>query len=325
MTNTARLLEARLSTGSVVSGESMASELGVSRTAIFKHVDRLRSQGYSIASLPGQGYRLEPRHDGLLPMEVRSRLKTRVFGGTVETLQSAESTQTVLRGRAEGGAAEGHVVIALEQKSGKGRGGRPWHSPRGGLWFSLLLRPTIPMRELYMLTLLFGVAVARSLRGLGLEASLKWPNDVLVGEKKICGILLETSGEPDKADFVIVGIGINANFSVGSLPEETRSDSASLLEALGEKVDRAALIASVLGESECLYSEASSAGFGRIIEEWKGKSSTIGREVEVTSLGRAIRGMASDIGPDGSLIVQTGGGVERVYSGTLAHSKRKKA
>jgi len=318
LSTTARLIEERLSSGSIVSGESLASELGVSRTAIFKQMARLRSEGYSIATLHGKGYRLEPRFDGLLPMEVKRRTTTKVFGQTVDTLESVESTQTILRKRAEEGALEGHVVVALEQHAGKGRGGRSWSSPRGGLWFSLLLRPKIPLRELYMLTLLFGVAVTRSLKQYRLEPLLKWPNDVLVGGKKICGILLETSGEPDRVDFVVVGVGLNANFLASSLPEGMRANSVSIFDALGKRVDRAVLIGTILSESELLYKMASESGFSSIIKEWKASSCTIGREVEVSSYGKTIRGVASDIGVDGSLLVKTCRGIERVYSGDVS-------
>jgi BirA family biotin operon repressor/biotin-[acetyl-CoA-carboxylase] ligase len=323
LTKTARLIEERLSSGSAVSGGLLSRELGVSRTAVFKHIERLRSQGYSIVSTHGQGYRLQPRFDGLLPLEVQGKLTTKTLGRTLETHKSLESTQSLLRTRAEEGAPEGHMVVALEQNAGKGRAGRPWHSPLGGLWFSLLLRPKIPMRELYLLTLLFGVAVTRSLRGYGLEPLLKWPNDVLLNGRKICGILLETSGEPDRADFVIVGIGINANFAVASLPEEMRSMSTSLLDVLGKRVDRAALVSSILRESEPLYGNASSVGFSGVIEEWKANSFTIGSEVEISSSGRLIRGVAIDMNPDGSLLVRTREGSENVYSGDLSYLKRR--
>ncbi len=325
MTSTGALIEERLSSGSIVSGRLLASELGVSRTAVFKHIARLRRDGYSIGSLHGQGYRLEPRFDGLLPLEIRNRLTTRTFGRAIEMLESAESTQILLRRRAEEGAPEGLVVVALEQRAGRGRGGRAWHSPRGGLWFSLLLRPKIPMRELYMLTLIFGIAVTRALKQWGLEPRLKWPNDILVGEMKVCGILLETSGEPDRAEFVVVGIGVNANFPAACLPEEARPTSATILDLLGEKIDRAALLGAILSESEALYGQASSGGFGPIVREWKATSCTIGSEVVISSLGREIRGLAVDIGTDGALVVQTSNGLERVYSGNLSYSKRKGA
>jgi BirA family biotin operon repressor/biotin-[acetyl-CoA-carboxylase] ligase len=322
LARTARLIEERLSSGLIISGESLASEGGVSRTAVFKHITRLRHEGYSIASLHGRGYRLEPRFDGLLPLEILSKSTAKTFGRTVETLRCVESTQLLLRKRAEEGAPEGHVVVALEQCAGKGRSGRPWHSPKGGLWFSLLLRPRIAMRELYMLTLLFGVAVIRSLKQYGLEPFLKWPNDIILQDKKMCGILLETSGEPDRADFVIVGIGINANFPAELLPEETRSNSISILDALGEKIDRATLINSILRESELLYAAASSAGFSGIIDEWKANSCTIGNRIEISSFGKVISGVALDMGPDGSLVIQTRNGIEKAYSGDLSSPRR---
>ena len=298
-----------------VSGQEIASRLGISRTAVFKHIDCLRRQGYVIESRKGKGYRLLPRFDGLLPLEVLSRTGSRIFGCQAITLASASSTQDCLRTLASEGAPHGTVVIAMEQSAGKGRIGRRWFSPRGGLWFSLLLRPRIPLRDICALPLLFGVSVSSALEPL-LETSLKWPNDVLCcGGKKICGILTEVSAEPERLDYALVGIGVNSNFSTNDLPEDVRSRSASTLDVLGKKIDRAELLDRILLLSEELYKEAESRGFAGIIERWRSRSCMLGHEVTISSLNQTIAGRAVDINADGSLLVETEEGKVSVYCG----------
>jgi BirA family biotin operon repressor/biotin-[acetyl-CoA-carboxylase] ligase len=306
--------------GSLVSGEDVARKLGVSRTAIFKRIRVLRNEGYSIQSVQGKGYRLLPRFDGLLPLEIRMKIKSTIFGREVITLESVDSTQNYVRKMADAGALEGTVVVGLEQKAGKGRLNRLWSSPRGGLWFTLLIRPSVPMRELHKLTILFGVSIARTLESYALKPSLKWPNDVIVNDKKVCGILMETSGEPDRVEYVLVGIGLNVNFSSSDLPNEIRSSSISIYDLLNRRVDRADLLSLILKNSESLYLSAAKEGFQNVINAWRSMSCTTGRNVTVRSYGVSISGRAVDIDDDGSLILETMDGRKRVYSGDVFFS-----
>jgi BirA family biotin operon repressor/biotin-[acetyl-CoA-carboxylase] ligase len=315
-----KIIDDLLIEGTFISGEEIARKVGVSRTAVFKHIRLLRRDGYSIESVRGKGYRLLPRFDGLLPLEVRVKARSTTFGKNLITLRCVDSTQDYGRKVANAGAPEGTVVVALEQKAGKGRMRRTWSSPRGGLWFTLLLRPSIPMRELYKLTLLFGVSVARALESYGLKPYLKWPNDVLVDGKKICGILLEISGEPDRVDYVLVGIGLNVNFSSRDLPDDIHSSSTSIYDALNRRVDRADLLCRILEDSEHLYLSAIKEGFQNVINAWRLMSCTIGRTVTVQSFGTSISGRAVDIDDDGSLIVKTKEGLKKIYSGDVFHS-----
>lgn len=315
-----KIIDDLLIEGTFVSGEEIARKVGVSRTAVFKHIRLLRRDGYSIESVRGKGYRLLPRFDGLLPLEVRVKARSTTFGKDLITLRCVDSTQDYGRKVANAGAPEGTVVVALEQKAGKGRMRRTWSSPRGGLWFTLLLRPSVPMSELYKLTLLFGVSVARALDSYGLKPYLKWPNDILVDGKKICGILLEISGEPDRVDYVLVGIGLNVNFSSRDLPDDIHSSSTSIYDALNRRVDRADLLCRILEDSEHLYLSAIKEGFQNVINAWRLMSCTIGRTVTVQSFGTSISGRAVDIDDDGSLIVKTKEGLKKVYSGDVFHS-----
>ena len=300
-----------------MSGQEAAERLGVSRTAVFKRISILRKQGYVIESAVGKGYKLSPRFDGLLPLEIRSKNKSKVFGREVVTKESVDSTQNCLRGLAEKGAPEGTVVVALEQTAGKGRMERRWSSPRGGLWFSLLLRPRIPLGEIYKLTLLFGASVSLALEPFNIKSLIKWPNDLLFEDKKLCGILTETSAEPERLTYVLVGIGVNANFSVRQLPEELRERSTSTYDILGKNIDRAELLGRILEKSEELYSEAGKSGFAPIIESWRRRSCTLGRKVMVKSIKETLKGLAVDLNDDGSLLLETGKKRVSVYSGDV--------
>lgn len=306
-----------LLSGDYVSGGEAASRLGISRTAVFKRVNRLREEGYVIDSRHGKGYRLMPRFDGLLPLEVRLKARSRLFGGNMITLPAAGSSQDHLRKLAGEGAPPGTVVIALHQSAGKGRMGRRWFSPQGGLWFSLLLRPQFPLGEIYKLTLLFGVSVSSALQQFGVETGLKWPNDVMAGGRKICGILTEVSAQPERVEYVLVGIGVNANFHVWELPEDLRSSSTSVLEVIGKKVDRAELLGRILEQSEALYAGAERDGFTAVMDAWRSRSCTLGRRVLVRLPRGIVSGTALALNGDGSLLVEGEGGRVSVYAGDL--------
>ena len=306
-----------LTAGSFISGQQIAKDFGVSRTAVFKRIQQLRKLGYCIEGVQKKGYRLVPRFDGLLPLEIKTRLKTKIFGKEIITLDSVDSTQAYLNKLAEKGSPEGTLVLALEQTHGRGRMSRSWSSPRGGLWFSLLLRPSMPPKELHKLTLLFGVAIVASLKPFGIDAALKWPNDVLVGRRKLCGILLEASTEADRVGHVIAGIGINANNSFADLPSEIRNSAVSIRDLLGTKIDRAELLCGILKNSEDLYLEASYSGFSKILSLWRMSSCTLGQKVEVSSPDGILSGLAVDIDEDGYLLVRCHDGLKKIYSGDV--------
>jgi BirA family biotin operon repressor/biotin-[acetyl-CoA-carboxylase] ligase len=310
-------MDGMLLSGDYISGGKAAARLGTSRTAVFKHMNCLRKQGYDIESRRGKGYRIVPRFDGLLPLEVRMKLRSSLFGGTVITLPSTGSSQEYLRKLAEEGADAGTIVVALCQNAGKGRMGRQWFSPEGGLWLSLLLRPNIPLREIHKLPLLFGVSVSSALDRFGVETRLKWPNDLLVGGKKICGILMEISAQPERVEYVLVGIGVNANFHVQELPQDLRSSSASILDLLGKCVDRAELLSSILEKSEALYAEAERSGFAEVINAWRSRSCTLGHRVLLQLPKGTVSGTARELNEDGSLLVDSEGGPVSIYAGDL--------
>lgn len=235
-----------------VSGEELSERLDVSRTAVWKNINALRSSGYEIESVTNRGYRLISRPDLLTKEEITAGLSTAFLAKEIYYQESVDSTNEEAKRQAMHGAPNGSLFIAEEQTGGKGRLGRIWRSPRGsGLWFSILLRPSSLPEQIASLTLLAGLAVCTAIRSkTGCTAMIKWPNDVVIGSKKVCGILTEMAAEIDRVDYVIMGIGINVNNE--SFPEELQIKGTSLYLETGASVARAELLCEILKELERL-------------------------------------------------------------------------
>ena len=267
--NTAGTILSKLRNKDKVSGEDLAKKLDLSRTAIWKAINTLRDMGYGIDG-DHKGYTLVKVPDILYPFELTPLLKTTVIGVQIDHSMSVGSTNEKARQFAEAGWPDGGVIISEKQETGKGRLGRVWSSPPGGIWFSMLLRPRMSPSEAPTLTLAGGVAVAEALANLGFDARLKWPNDILLGDKKVCGILTEMNAEMERINYIIMGIGINANCTSDELPKEVRGRATTLLEVQGSSVDRKRLLVDILTIFEGLYNK----GQKEIISRWKKRSST---------------------------------------------------
>lgn len=241
------------------------------------------------------------------------------LGAKLVILDVLESTSQTLRELAQDGESEGTVVVAEEQRAGRGRLGRGWSSPKGGLWFSVLLRPHVAPHEAPKLTLMAGIAVVQALKKhLHLESRLKWPNDVLVQGKKLCGILAESRSSAT-LEFVILGIGINANFLVSALPEELRKTAISVREVLRKPVDRMAMMRAILNELEAGYTAFCAGDTGAIVARWKELSETLGRKVRVETGTGIVEGVAEDVDERGALVVRTPEGPVTVDAGDCIH------
>lgn len=293
-----------------VSGEEISRRLAVSRTAVWKQINKLREAGYEFEAVPHKGYRIISKPERLDTLSLLKALKTSTMGQKLKILDSTVSTQEEARSLAEGGAQEGTLVIAEEQTGGKGRMGRKWFSPKGkGIWMSLVLRPKQPMHYTPQLTLMTGVAVCRAVRKVtGVMAGLKWPNDLLVEGRKISGILLESAAEDEYVRYCIVGIGISANLDAADYPDELAHVATSLKMESGEPVDRVALIAAVLEEFEILYALYQQEGFGPIASLWEALSVTLGKPVTVNTAHGPVKGTAAKLDHSGALLVSTGQG-----------------
>ena len=290
-----------------ISGELISKRLGISRVAVWKHIQTLKREGYIIDASP-KGYKLISSPDLLLPDEFIG-LRQKVY-----YLKEVSSTMDVAKKLAKRG--EEAIVIAETQTSGRGRLGRRWHSQKGGIYFTIILRPRIGPAHAQIINLMAAVSVARAIRSLfNLEAKLKWPNDVLIRGKKVCGILAEMEAEMDVIKFVNLGIGINANNPI-SLYEE---GATSIKEELGRDISRKELLMCVLNEIEKRRSLLGK----EIISEWKALSSTINKKVRIIMQDEVVEGEAIDIDTDGALILRADKGIRRIIAGDCIHLNNK--
>lgn len=301
------------------SGEALSGKLGLSRTAVWKHVEALRGKGYRIEAFPARGYRLVQVPDRLTSLELSPLLTTAELGRAIHHFESVASTNEIAYQLAGAGAAHGEVVIADQQTRGKGRRGRTWVSPRGtNLYFSAILRPELPPQRAPELTLVAAVALAETLRDSGAEAFIKWPNDVQLQGRKVAGILTELSSDQEQVHFVVLGVGVNLNCASADLGPEVAPTAISLSEARREKVPRALFTAALFSRLEQRLEEHAREGFEPIRQAWKDLSSTLGQEILVKSDKVELRGVAEGIDDMGALLVRTpGGALERVLAGDV--------
>lgn len=252
---------------------------------------------------------------------LRETIQTRRFGKEFVFLRETTSTNDVARELASKGAPEGVVVIAEMQTAGRGRLQRRWFSPRGGLYFSIVLRPGIKARDAAKLAFVASLAVAEVLKErYGLPVEVKWPNDVLVNAKKICGVLVETEARGEEIGYAIIGIGVNVNIDVEKeLPEELRASTTSIMNELGLEVRLDEIFKYILEKLEDLYEEFLRSGFSRILERWKRYAGFLGKTVEVSSGSERLQGLALDIDHEGALIVRlSDGGTRRFLVGEIS-------
>jgi BirA family biotin operon repressor/biotin-[acetyl-CoA-carboxylase] ligase len=303
---------------SYVSGEELSKRLGISRAAVWKHVRALRKLGYKIAASPRLGYHLVAAPDLLLPAEIKSRLRTRYLGEKVIYFSEVSSTNDELK-KIAAQEPEGTLILAEVQVGGRGRMARKWHSPFGGLWVSLSLKPKMAPSEAPKLTLMTAVAVTKAIREFtGLNAVIKWPNDVLVAGRKVAGILTEMAAEADRIDYLVFGIGINLNLKLADLPVSLRKEAGSLMAEYGAPIPRADFLAYLLKVLEDEYEYLLESGFGKLLQEWREYDGTRGRRVQIETPEGKIEGVAQGIDDEGSLIVEVDGERRRVRSGSVS-------
>jgi BirA family transcriptional regulator, biotin operon repressor / biotin---[acetyl-CoA-carboxylase] ligase len=253
----------------------------------------------------------------------------------VEWHEEIGSTQERARELARGGAPHGTLVVSKVQTGGRGRLGRWWASPAGGLWMSLVLRPEVPIKIAARTTQTAAVGVAKALRELGVEASIKWPNDLLVEGRKICGILAESSvgnvpvaakkvssREERRVDFVVLGVGLNANLDPRDLGVPDR-EVATLRSELGHDVDPTSLLVSLLSHLDTELKRIQD--FDAILDDWRRFNCTLGERVRVRRFGEMLEGVALDLGPEGELLLETRDGVVELFEGEIEQLRRERA
>ena len=325
MTTDAKILSALRANPNGVSGAQLAEQLAISRAAIWSRIEELRQAGYEIEAGPHFGYRLVSSPDALHADDLLARLgKTKVIGRDIRVFEETTSTNDVIEKLARDGVKEGVVVFAESQTKGRGRLGRKWMSPtHKGLWFSILLRPELSPQETTQLTVASATALRRAIKNVaGISAEIKWPNDLLIGGKKVVGILTEMSAEVDRVRHVILGIGVDVNQDAAEFPPELRKIATSLKVEAGEEISRAELATEILRELDFDYAQICGGKFAQVADEWETGCLTIGKNVSVQMGSRQIRGCAEALDDDGALLVRTEHGhLERVIGGDVTLEK----
>lgn len=289
---------------SFVSGEKIGIELGVSRASVWKNIKKLQNEGYNIESVTNKGYRLI-EDNSLNCEEIMNTIPTKFIGKEIIFLLETDSTNTQLKKIGHNNGNEGTVVIAETMTHGRGRLGRTWIAPKfTGLWFSILLRPNILPQNASTITLLAGIATALGIeKSTNLKANIKWPNDIIINNKKVCGILTEMDCEIEKINFIILGIGLNVN--IENFPEELKDIATSLFLESGSSICRNTILTNILIEFEKLYTEfvENNNGFSHFCELYESKCINIGNKIRV--FGKEIfDGTGIKITEDGGLLVK---------------------
>ncbi len=315
MTTREAVLEAlRESAGAGLSGEVLAASLGVSRVAIGKHVSALRADGYAIEARPGLGYTLVSVPDAPLPLEVE-RLLRPGFWSDLSGGGETGSTNDDARSLARAGAGEGTVVLASRQTAGRGRLGRIWESPDGGAYFSMVLRPPVSPAEVASLALAVALGIAEGLESLGCDPSVKWPNDVLVHDGKVAGVLLEMAAESDRVDWVVAGVGVNV---CRPMPRGSGvSTAAYLRESIGASVPE--VVAALLDGIASAYGRWLDGGFEPLRAGYESRLTLSGSPVRVSNLDGSViaEGIAHGVDEQGRLLVESEQGVVAVTAGEV--------
>jgi BirA family transcriptional regulator, biotin operon repressor / biotin---[acetyl-CoA-carboxylase] ligase len=312
-----------------VSGEELSHRLGISRTAVWKQINNLKADGHRIMSAPKKGYRLEQIADLISADGLHAMVQTRVMGRqAVRVLQETDSTNLQAKIMAGRKAAEGTLIVADAQTLGRGRRGRTWHSPPGrNIHASLILRPKLAPSQAPQVTLMAAVALARTLEvSAALDAKIKWPNDVMVGGKKIAGILTEISTDMESVDYVVVGFGINVNMRKSEMPQALRPIATSILMEKGTETSRAHLLCTLMENIEAAYDLLNDQGFGPVMQQWRSMTDIIGQRVCVDVMGRRHTGTVEAVDDDGVLILKDNQGVlHRILSGDVTRLRPEDA
>ncbi len=297
-----------------LSGERISEQLGITRAAVWKHMQALQREGVNIEAATRKGYRLMGSAEVLRPALVEPALATHSLGREMLCLSSAPSTNLIARQLSLQGCPHGTVVIAEEQTAGRGRRGRTWlNTPGKDICMSAVLRPKLEAQHAPRFTLATALGVYRLAASLGLVPSIKWPNDVLIAGKKLCGILLEMEGNMDSLESIIVGMGVNVN--TDSFPADIGQVATSLGLELGKTLDRKQVLSTLLNQLEPLYDACESdEGFAEMLTAYRESCSTIGQTVDVAGVRETLHGVVEDIDSIGRLLLRTQDGALHAVS-----------
>ena len=303
-----------------VSGGYISEKLKVSRTAVWKYMNQLERYGYVIDKAKGKGYMLISTPDRLYCWEVDRHRNTAILGKKIIHRDDVDSTNIVAFKLALAGEEEGACVIAESQNKGKGRLGRKWCSPvEKNIYLSVIVRPPIHPSVVYPITFLSSLAVYDTIEALtGIKPTLKWPNDVLMNGKKVCGTLLELSTEADMVQFIVIGIGLNVNMDEDEIDEEIKGKASSLSMETKKVYERAAVCGMLLSNLEKYYLQFKQDGEEGICRIWEERAAIKGKHMEITQMGETNKGIAEGIDRDGAILLNIEGKTKKIIAGDVS-------
>jgi len=300
-----------------ISGEKIASRLNVSRTAVWKQINNLKKMGYKINSVKNKGYKIQSRPDKPLELEIKKDLNVKVIGKKIEYFKTLSSTNNYIKKNIDKNFIEGTIVVSDIQTKGRGRKNRFWSSKKGGLWFSVILYPNLPPNKGIFITMSASISIYQSIKEIaGINSTIKWPNDILIDKKKVCGILTEFDAEADRINYAIVGIGINVNNKVDSNLEDI---ATSLKEESRNKISKVELLKTIIKNFDKNYLRIKEGKYDGIRKDWLSLSKIIDKKIQVTQNKEVITGIVKDVDENGFLILDSERGEKRILSGDILY------
>ena len=305
-----------------LSGQDLSDVLKISRVAVWKHIKKIQTLGYKIESKQKLGYRLVDNTEKLLPWEITRDLKTENIGKRVYYFEELDSTQNFAQQIAADKKENGTIVIAEKQTSGRGRLDRKWTSPKGGIWFSLIIHPKFDVSSSTLIPILSAVALSKSIKKiLGIDTEVKWPNDIILNGKKVAGILVDASVQANNIDYLILGIGINFDIDTKKLEKRLSKTpnfyGVNSLRGNNNKTPPKILLKEFLFQFEKNLSSLDKGEKAKIVKEWTKKAAGIGRKITINTSSGKISGISQGIDTDGALKIKTKKKIERVLVGDV--------
>ena len=308
-----------------LSGQDLSDVLKISRVAVWKHIKKIQTLGYKIESKQKLGYRLIDNTEKLLPWEITRDLKTQLIGKRVYYFEEIDSTQNFAQNIAADKKENGTIIIAEKQTSGRGRLDRKWTSPKGGIWFSLIIHPKFDVSSSTLIPILSAVALSKSIKSvLDIETEVKWPNDITMNGKKVAGVLVDASFQTNSIDYLILGIGINFDIDTKKLEKRlTKTPNFYGIDSLRGKEDKTPpkkLLKEFLLQFEKNLFQLDKGEKSKIIKEWTKRAAGIGKKITINTSNGKISGISQGIDNDGALKVKTRNEIKKIYVGDVVLS-----
>ena len=308
-----------------LSGQDLSDVLKISRVAVWKHIKKIQTLGYKIESKQKLGYRLIDNTEKLLPWEITRDLKTKLIGKRVYYFEEIDSTQNFAQNIAADKKENGTIIIAEKQTSGRGRLDRKWTSPKGGIWFSLIIHPKFDVSSSTLIPILSAVALSKSIKSvLGIETEVKWPNDITMNGKKVAGVLVDASFQTNSIDYLILGIGINFDIDAKKLEKRlTKTPNFYGIDSLRGKENKTppkTLLKEFLLQFEINLLQLDKGEKSKIVKEWTKRAAGIGEKITINTSNGKISGLSQGIDNDGALKIKTKNETKKIYVGDVVLS-----